>query len=922
MTRLLVIGWDAADWKIINPLLERGEMPHLARLLSDGVHGNLSSIYPSLSPLLWTTIATGKRPHKHGILGFIEPTPDGMDIRPVSNLGRKTKAVWNILTQMGKRSIVVGWWPSHPAEPIRGAMVSNHFRLGCEDDPEKPLVPGTVWPRTWARRLAGLRLHPAEIDTDLLRMFVPDFYRIDQQQDKSLHDLAIFIADTMSVHAAATDLIEHEPWDFAAIYYDGIDHFCHRFMRYHAHKPGRGEVSTDPLREVVANAYRYHDAMLGRLLHLAGDDCAVMIISDHGFYSDHLLPEHLPAEMDGPALEHRELGIFCLRAPGVKRGAVIYGASVLDVTPTILQVFGLPAGQDMDGSPLMNAFINPSSPEPVKSWDDLTGEDGRHPPDRHYDGAASAESLRQLVALGYVAPPSEMVRDDIDRCLKEWKYNLACAQLDAGREDLAAAALRDLIAHDDEDGRFYQMLANCLLLMGDLNGCEALMDQFDASCARSAREADRELARRRADLSDESLIQSGANSAWVELRHRQHLAEKAQGFCGERMLLRCRLAAARAGSAQPGKELRSSLEECAELFGQNREPALFLAQCFALIGDDERALEEARRLLRADPEDWRALALEARIHYVAGRYLEAVNCCIEAIALNRFQPWLHHLLGLSLHRLGENDKAKRALGVALSQVSERTYTPDGSLTTLSGSAPGDNDSTVQPINRATPPGSSESLGSLSAHRMFERIDVNPPADRARVVTVVTGLPRSGTSMMMQMLVAAGFDPYTDGKREADEDNPRGYFEHHNATRLYEDASWVGSARGKVVKIVAQLIPHLPLDEEYRIIFMHRDLEEVVTSQHSMLTRQGQAGAKLSEDQLARTYSQQLVRVQTWLRRQPQIPVLSVDYGDALTDARATALRLARFLGEPFDQDQAAKAIVASLRRQRQLRERV
>lgn len=97
--RVLLLGWDAADWKVIRPLLDAGQMPHLASLLGRGVHGNHSTIYPVLSPMLWTSIATGKRPPKHGVLGFSEPTPGGNGVRPCSVLSRKTKAVWNILAQ-------------------------------------------------------------------------------------------------------------------------------------------------------------------------------------------------------------------------------------------------------------------------------------------------------------------------------------------------------------------------------------------------------------------------------------------------------------------------------------------------------------------------------------------------------------------------------------------------------------------------------------------------------------------------------------------------------------------------------------------------------------------------------------------------------------------------------------------------------
>jgi predicted AlkP superfamily phosphohydrolase/phosphomutase len=125
--QVLLIGWDAADWKVINPLLEAGGMPNLARLIENGVMGTMATLHPAYSPMHWTTIATGVRPFKHGVLGFTEPTPDGTDVMPVSNLSRKVRAIWNILHLQGKTCNVVGWWPSHPAEPIRGVMVSEFY---------------------------------------------------------------------------------------------------------------------------------------------------------------------------------------------------------------------------------------------------------------------------------------------------------------------------------------------------------------------------------------------------------------------------------------------------------------------------------------------------------------------------------------------------------------------------------------------------------------------------------------------------------------------------------------------------------------------------------------------------------------------------------------------------------------------------
>ena len=125
--RVLLIGWDAADWVFLTPLLDSGKMPNLQRLIENGTSGRIATLQPILSPILWTSIATGKRGDKHGILSFVEPTPDGQDIRPVTSYSRRTKALWNILSQLGKRSVVVNWFASHPAEPIHGAIVSNRF---------------------------------------------------------------------------------------------------------------------------------------------------------------------------------------------------------------------------------------------------------------------------------------------------------------------------------------------------------------------------------------------------------------------------------------------------------------------------------------------------------------------------------------------------------------------------------------------------------------------------------------------------------------------------------------------------------------------------------------------------------------------------------------------------------------------------
>src|SRR5438105_15659195 len=125
--KVLLIGWDAADWRLIMPLIDAGKMPNLAKLVEGGICGNIATLQPILSPILWTSIATGKRAYKHGICGFSEPDPVTGGIRAVTNLSRKTKAIWNILNQSGLNTIKVGWWPSNHVEELsRGTMVSNN----------------------------------------------------------------------------------------------------------------------------------------------------------------------------------------------------------------------------------------------------------------------------------------------------------------------------------------------------------------------------------------------------------------------------------------------------------------------------------------------------------------------------------------------------------------------------------------------------------------------------------------------------------------------------------------------------------------------------------------------------------------------------------------------------------------------------
>jgi hypothetical protein len=176
--------------------------------------------------------------------------------------------------------------------------------------------------------------------------------------------------------------------------------------------------------------------------------------------------------------------------------------------------------------------------------------------------------------------------------------------------------------------------------------------------------------------------------------------------------------------------------------------------------------------------------------------------------------------------------------------------------------------------------------------------INPasPLDPGRTITVVSGMPRSGTSMMMQMLEAAGFPIATDGQRFADVDNPKGYYELEVAKRLPKDASFLRAIVGQVVKVVAPLLRFLPPAYDYRVIFMERDLDEVLASQREMLDRHDGGDVRRADDEaLARAFARQLREVSLWLAEQENIRTCFVSHRLAVDSPAEISESVAEFL---------------------------
>ncbi len=186
------------------------------------------------------------------------------------------------------------------------------------------------------------------------------------------------------------------------------------------------------------------------------------------------------------------------------------------------------------------------------------------------------------------------------------------------------------------------------------------------------------------------------------------------------------------------------------------------------------------------------------------------------------------------------------------------------------------------------------------------------------IIIVSGLPRSGTSMMMKMLEAGGIPPLTDQIRAADDDNPKGYYEFERVKQLDKgDTAWVAGAQGRAVKVISQLLRHLPADQEYRVIFMRRHMDEILASQKKMLAHRGEDPNGVSDEELTTLFEKHLAHVTQWLDQQPNIKTLYLHYSDVLADPRPAANQINGFLDGRLDTQAMAISVDPTLYRNRQ-----
>jgi len=836
--RLLLIGWDAADWNIIWPLIAQGKMPALEKLIKKGVYGNMSTMSPPYSPMLWTSVATGKTPDKHGILGFIEVTPDAKTVRPVTTTSRKTRALWNIFHNKGMKSNLVGWWPSFPAEPINGVIVSDRFQK-THKDPNKqtPMSEFAIHPWDQKDDFKDLRMFSFEITEAHLYPFVPRAHDVDQDNHKGLSAIAKIISENASVHNAATKLLRTSDWDFMAVYYDMIDHFCHSFMKYHPPKlPDVGQKNYDIFKDAVTGSYIYQDMMLERKMKLIDDDTTVIIMSDHGFESGSKRILNMPKVQAAPSLEHRQFGIFVASGPNIKKNEKIFGMGLIDVAPTILHHFGLPIGKDMDGKVILDIFKETTPPQYIESWDKEEGDFADLDHREKADALSDEDTMQQLVELGYVEKLDEKYEVAIKKTRIDLKHNLAKVYL--GIKDFVSAKnhLLDLLKEKDPVDRapFYMDLISI-----------ALNDK------------EFELANKYLEKVKNSGTEINYNLLFTES---QILTEMGRPHEALKML------------------------ETARVTDESDQILYRIGKLKYQLGDFKESAKIIEKAIEKEPQKAIYYATLAEVLLQLNEYEEAAEYAMTSIELVKYFPKAHFLLGQALEKLGDLENAKLAFEMATRFRPKVFHRAEKSLENV--------------------------IEKLEMDLKFDNKSSN--IYRKNQITIVSGLPRSGTSLMMQMLDKGGMDCLVDGNREADESNPKGYYEYEPVMSIQKDSSWLGKAQNKTVKIVAPLLNQIDRQYRYKIIFMTRDLNEILKSQQKMIGK--------SEDvfpvKLYNEFQKLLANVEVWKKKEPGIEIIYLDYSEVLENPETATAHIESFLGIELDKSKMIKCIDKSLYRNR------
>jgi hypothetical protein len=416
--RVVIAGFDGMDPEFLDYFLSQGKLPNFQKLMREGAYAPCQTFKPTKSVVLWTSVATGKRMEKHGIVDWQLLSKDGRKIL-ASGQSRRTEALWNIASQSGKSSSIVNWWATWPAEAVQGAIVSNHFPRSLHEPLEEATFPPEL-----AAELQTLGLPDrAAAEAALLSAGIPVYsreiadsvFRPNNQFRSRFQTAAGVFNDDLIVERSLFHLFDSRGQaDLTAVLFRTTDvytHFLWRFIDRRVAEPvyralrEEGKPLTEEIVHTMDEAYArvlepvyvHEDRRLGRLMEKLASDTVLLVVSDHGFQFRNYGFNHYD---DGRGGVKAPPGILFLWGPPVRPGGKLEVPTLFDVGPTALYLLGLPVGRDMDGRVLTEAISGELLSRRPVAWIPSHDEGTRAGSDR--ESPVDEEVLRELRSLGYV----------------------------------------------------------------------------------------------------------------------------------------------------------------------------------------------------------------------------------------------------------------------------------------------------------------------------------------------------------------------------------------------------------------------------------------------------------------------------------------------------------------------------------------
>lgn len=399
---VIVIGVDGAEWQVIEDMVGRGELPGFARMMEEGAHGHLLNPGPQVSPVVWTTFATGHFGSEHGILDFVYPFDGEGGKQPVDVSLRRQPALWNVLDANDKQSTVIGYFVSWPAESIDGRIVSDRAFQNLDH---------AVWPDSLQPVSEEVRRSVFREELELYERFFPWPYEKDQAEDESnpYYPAARLVEGRVDSRIRSdeylrrmTERLFDEPADLFISYFRLVDIVSHSLWKFYDpsdwdEKPDARQMEL--LGGVLEESYRYVDEVIQQALEKYGERSNIVVISDHGFGSG--TGRYQPRASDLLTGNHRPNGVILAHGPDIRPGR-IERITIMEVYPTLAYLLDAPISDAIPGSVayslLSEDFTDENPPRFVASYD----FGWNAPSAEQADAEAQAEEMESLRGLGYI----------------------------------------------------------------------------------------------------------------------------------------------------------------------------------------------------------------------------------------------------------------------------------------------------------------------------------------------------------------------------------------------------------------------------------------------------------------------------------------------------------------------------------------